>query len=84
MSFSEYLNIVKIENAITLLRNHDSTMTALSRKCGFSTIRNFNRVFKKFTGYTPLALPDDFIMDTGLHISIADHFDPTDKGSILL
>ena len=84
MSFSEYLNIIKVENAITLLHNHNATITAISRKCGFSTIRNFNRVFKKVTGYSPLSLPKDFNIETGLHITMTDPFDPTDKNSILL
>lgn len=84
MNFSEYLNIIKIENAIMLLRDNNATMTFISLKCGFSTIRNFNRVFKKVTGYSPLSLPKDFIMETGLHISRTDYFDPTDKSSILL
>lgn len=84
MSFSEYLNIIKVENAIMLLRNKNATITSISRKCGFATIRNFNRVFKKVTGYSPMSLPKDYIMDTGLRISAVEHFDPTDKSSILI
>lgn len=84
MTFSEYLNIIKVENAIVLLRESSATMTSVSRKCGFSTIRNFNRVFKKITGYPPRSLPKDFIIDTGLRISGAEHFDPTDKVSVLI
>ena len=84
INFSEYLNIIKIENAIVFLRNNNATVTSISQKCGFSTIRNFNRVFKKVTGYTPLTLPKDFIIDTELRISGANCFDPTDKNSILI
>ncbi len=83
MTFSEYLNVIKIENAIILLREN-LTMTSISQKCGFSTIRNFNRVFKKITGYPPLSLPSDFTIDTGLRISGAEFFDPTDEASILM
>ncbi len=83
MTFSEYLNVIKVENAIMLLRNN-ITVTSVSQKCGFSTIRNFNRVFKKITGYSPLSLPKDFIINTGLRISGAELFDPTDKNSILM
>lgn len=83
MTFSEYLNVIRIENAIILLRDN-ITMTSISQKCGFSTIRNFNRVFKKITGYSPLSLPADFTIDTGLRISGAEFFDPTDKASILM
>lgn len=84
MNFSEYVNIIKVEHAITLLRNNNATITSISQECGFSTIRNFNRVFKKVTGYPPLSLPKDFIIDTGLRISGTAPFDPTDKSSILI
>lgn len=83
MTFSEYLNVIRIENAIIMLRNN-ITVTSISQKCGFSTIRNFNRVFKKITGYSPLSLPSDFTIDTGLRISGAEFFDPTDEASILM
>ncbi len=82
MSFSEYLNIIKVENAISLLRRGNRTMTAISQECGFSTVRNFNRVFKKITAYSPRLLPQDFVIDTGLRISIAESFDPTQSSSI--
>lgn len=84
MNFSEYLNIIKVENAIALLCHNNDTITSISQKCGFSTIRNFNRVFKKVTGYPPLSLPKDFTIDTGLRISGTDRFDPTDESSILI
>ena len=83
MTFSEYLNVIRIENAIIMLRGN-ITVTSISQKCGFSTIRNFNRVFKKITGYSPLSLPADFTIDTGLRISGAEFFDPTDETSILI
>lgn len=85
MSFSQYLNIIKVENAILLLQAHSSiAMTTVCEKCGFSTVRNFNRVFKKITGYSPSALPRDFIIHAGLPVSKTDRFDPTGKASILI
>lgn len=85
MNFSEYLNVIRVENAITMLRNNSNiSMTTISSKCGFSTVRNFNRVFKKITGYSPCSLPKDFIINTGLRISKSESFDPTDKNSILI
>ena len=85
MTFSEYLNIIKVENAILLMRKDDhATMTSISLKCGFSTVRNYNRVFKEVTGYSPRALPKDFTMDTDLRISQNLDFDPTQKSSILI
>lgn len=82
MSFSEYLNIIRVENAIMLLQHKNATVTSISRQCGFTTIRNFNRVFKKVTGYTPVTLPKDFIMDTCLRTS--ERFDPTGLASELM
>lgn len=84
MNFSEYLNIIKVENAILLLRLENKTITAISQECGFSTVRNFNRVFKKTTGYSPRLLPKNFVMDTGLHLSKSESFDPTESGSIMI
>lgn len=85
MAFSEYLNILKVEYAILLLRENETiTMSDVSAKCGFSTIRNFNRVFKNITGFSPHALPKDFIIDSGLRIAKTENFDPTDKKSVLI
>lgn len=63
ITFSQYLNFVKCEKAVELLKAEpDTLITEISLRCGFSTIRNFNRIFKEFTGYTPKNLPKDFIM----------------------
>ena len=54
MTFSEYLNFVKIEHALTLFQNEtELSVTQIALECGFGTIRNFNRVFKKLTGFSP-------------------------------
>lgn len=52
MTFSQYLNIIRLEKAIQLL-NHNTenlSITQIASSCGFDTIRHFNRVFKDFTG----------------------------------
>lgn len=84
MNFSEYLNIIRVENAISMMRGGNMTMTSISLKCGFSTVRNFNRVFKQITGYSPRALPEDYVIDTGLRIARDEDFDPTDENSMLI
>lgn len=85
MTFSDYLNAIKVEHAIMLLRSDDNiAMTSVCVKCGFSTVRNFNRVFKSITGYAPRSLPKEFILNTGLRVSETDIFDPTDKQSMLI
>jgi len=85
MNFSEYLNVIRVEHAIEMIKSEPQTsITAISLKCGFTTIRNFNRVFKEITGYSPSSLPKDFVIDTGMRISGTLNFDPTQKETILI
>ena len=51
MTFSQYLNHIRVNKAIDLIRSGEQSMTEISRLCGFDTIRNFNRVFRQITGY---------------------------------
>ena len=60
MTFTQYLNTVRIAASIEMLRRGDTTVTKIADACGFNTIRNFNRVFKSFTGYSPNTLPSDY------------------------
>ena len=60
MSFTQYLNTVRIAAAIEKLKQGNADVTTISAECGFNTIRNFNRVFKNFTGYSPRKLPRDY------------------------
>ena len=84
MSFSDYLNVIRVEQFISRMReNPQATVTELAHGCGFSTVRNFNRVFKLVTGYTPRTLPKEFIVDRGLRMS-GQGFDPTDEQSVLI
>lgn len=63
MTFSKYLNYVKCENAVAILNSGENVpITEIALRCGFGTIRNFNRIFKTYTGYTPKSLPKDFVM----------------------
>lgn len=61
MTFTQYLNTVKVAASIEKLKEGNLSITEISTSCGFNTIRNFNRVFKKFTGYTPGNLPSDYV-----------------------
>lgn len=61
MTFTQYLNTVRIAAAIEKLKAGNLSVTEVSASCGFNTIRNFNRVFKNFTGYTPGELPSDYV-----------------------
>ncbi len=64
VTFSQYLNSVRLNRAVQLLRESKNlSMTEISSRCGFDTIRNFNRIFKNLTGYTPGTLPEDFTLN---------------------
>lgn len=67
--FSEYLNRLRVSKAIEILHyDADISIKELSSNCGFNNIRNFHRVFKKYTGMQPTHIPADYIFD-GSHIS---------------
>ncbi len=60
MHFMRYVNAVKVEKAVEMLSRGENNVTEVADKCGFGTIRNFNRIFKLLTGYSPSSLPDDY------------------------
>ena len=80
MTFSQYLNNVKIEKAVIMLQNSNARITEVAMNCGFSTIRNFNRTFKGITGYTPSKLPPDFDLNTTPRKIYSSDFNPTHSG----
>lgn len=53
MSFIEYVNRHRVNEACFLLRDSDRTVLNVALECGFDSLRNFNRVFKRITGQTP-------------------------------
>ena len=53
MNFKSFVNIFRFEFACKLLMNTDASITVICEKCGFGSIRNFNRVFKQLSGITP-------------------------------
>ena len=61
MTFTQYLNTVRIAAAVEKLKEGNMSITEISSECGFNTIRNFNRVFKKHTGYSPNSLPPNYV-----------------------
>ena len=61
MTFSQYLNTVRVASAIEKIKQGNMSITEISTDCGFNTIRNFNRVFKNLTGYSPNNLPSDYV-----------------------
>lgn len=53
LTFKEYLNKVRIEEAQRLLANTDYPIMEIAIACGFSDQSYFTKVFKKQTGLTP-------------------------------
>lgn len=53
ISFPEYMNALRLNRALPLLRDSMLTMTQVAERAGFSTIRTFNRVFRKQFGCAP-------------------------------
>ncbi len=78
ITFSQYLNYVRTERAVALMKGSKTlSMTDIADRCGFGTIRNFNRVFRAITGHSPRALPENFCLDDDFVYPSAASFDPT-------
>ena len=52
-SYTGYINMLRIENAVRLLRENKESVLDIALSSGFNNIRTFNRVFKSITGSTP-------------------------------
>ena len=73
-----YRNRIRVEIAILFLRTTTKSISDITWHCGFSTVRNFNRVFRNVTGFAPSEVrnmtSDDFEKyGTGLY-SLCDWF----------
>ena len=53
MSFSDYINGMRLSEAVTLLNDSKLTITNISSITGFPSIRTFNNAFMKQYGMTP-------------------------------
>lgn len=85
MTFSQYLNVVRIEKAVQLLDSAPTMkITDVMLRCGFNTIRSFNRVFREATGFTPTTLPPGYVLNTRSVPTIQGSFDPTLSDAELL
>lgn len=85
MTFSQYLNVVRIEKAVQLLDSAPTMkITDVMLRCGFNTIRSFNRVFREVTGFTPTTLPAGYVLNTRSVPTIQGSFDPTLSDAELL
>ncbi len=53
MSYTEYVNRRRINEACYLLANTSKSMLDIAYECGFDCLRSFNRNFKRIIGVTP-------------------------------
>ncbi len=60
-TFVEYTNDVRIAYALRLLIEKEQSISEIAHKCGFNSLANFNRIFKKSQGYTPSKYRSDFL-----------------------
>ncbi|MBQ1482867.1 MAG: helix-turn-helix transcriptional regulator [Erysipelotrichaceae bacterium] len=84
MTFSQYLNHIRVNKAIDLIRQGTMPITEIADECGFDTIRNFNRVFKQITSYTPRTLPEGYVLALRSNSHNDLSFDPTGLSSELM
>ena len=71
-----YINCMRVQKAIKLLKSGSHTMTEISTICGFGTIRNFNDIFKKYTGYAPSALPKHYVFIPAIDNTVSSAHNP--------
>lgn len=55
-SFTRYLNGYRLEKALEELRSSDKTVLEIAENNGFGNLSNFNRLFKKQYGQTPVEM----------------------------
>lgn len=53
MNFKSFINVLRFEQACEILSSETISITQVCNRCGFESIRNFNRIFKVFSGMTP-------------------------------
>lgn len=53
MGFKEYVGMLRISDACRFLTSKDMNITEIAYSVGFNSLRNFNRLFLKYTGMTP-------------------------------
>lgn len=53
VSPNEYINKIRLEHAIILIKNSDFSFTEISEKTGFTSSKYFSTSFKLYTGLTP-------------------------------
>lgn len=60
-SFVEYLNKVRINKACYLLRETEYNINTISKECGFTSISNFNKTFKRVESISPREYRENYL-----------------------
>lgn len=60
ISVNRYITAFRLERAMTLLRESDSTICEIALQCGFADQGYFSKVFQKEKGMTPTAYRQNF------------------------
>lgn len=53
INFCDYINGLRLSDAVFLLKNKSYSITEVAERSGFSTLRTFNRAFRKQYGISP-------------------------------
>ena len=53
INFCDYINSLRLNDAVYMLKNNNDSITKIADMAGFSTIRTFNRAFLKRYGVSP-------------------------------
>ena len=54
-NFVSYVNRIKVERAVDLLRNGNKSINVIAEMLGYTDASYFIKVFKRYTGTTPLS-----------------------------
>lgn len=60
-SFTSFVNEMRIGHACKLLVEGKLSISQICFECGFNNVSNYNRTFRKFTGFTPSEYQDQFV-----------------------
>lgn len=82
MRLMYYVNCMRVHRAIKMIKAGDYSMTDIATQCGFGTIRNFNDIFKKYTGYAPSALPLSYVFTSTIEHTNLSKPDPVDHALV--
>lgn len=67
MSFTKFLNEIRIGHACKLLENEDMSISDVCYESGYQNFTNFNKFFKEITGKTPSQYRKEYLTSINQH-----------------